>query len=164
MEGLLLLQLSWVLLSQHSNASTYRDTHVHIPRCQTGSGVGMGEISQIFPSYVGSTKTQRKMKYSMWSSVSRLSHFILTSSFHHLTASVLNSSSCWGCALFRSWQDTSLCVSLLVHLALCHSLPTSECHHENMCKFNPPNPKLLWVMYTKACHIAVHGPGPWTAK
>lgn len=153
----MLLQLSWVLLAQYSNASTHRNTHIHSPRFQTSSETGV----RYLPSYnIGSTKMQRKMKCSMWCSVSRLSHFLLTSSLHHLT--VLNSSSCQDCVLFHSWQDTSLCVLLLVQ-----GLTTSECHHENMYIFSPSLPATTNCSQScaqRAVRGAKHGAGPWTTQ
>lgn len=65
-----------------------------------------GKPVRYLPSCIGSIKTQRKMKCSTWHAVSRPSHFILISSFYHLTASIQNSTSCQGCALFHSWQGT----------------------------------------------------------
>lgn len=118
-----------------SDARVHRDTHIHSPRCQTSSVTGVRHLPL---GNTGSTEMERKMKCSTWCSVSRLSHFILTSSLHHVT--VLNSSSCQGCGLFHSWQQVSLCELLLVYLPFCHSLTTPECHHENTSMFSPSLP------------------------
>lgn len=100
-------------------------------------GWEVGQSVKYVSLFIGSTKMQRRMKCSMWSSDATLSHFILTSSFHQPTASILNFSSCRGCVLFYLRQDTSLHAFLLTHLAFCHSLTASESHSENTCIFSP---------------------------
>lgn len=151
-----------------SNASTYRDSHVHIPRCQTGSRIGVGgKPVRYLPSCIGSIKIQRKMKCSNVAFSPQA-----LSLYSHLFFLPLN---CLNPKLYLLPRLCSLSfmaghclfVSLLVHLAFCHGLPTSECYHENMCIFNlslPSTSKCSQSCTQRAAHRAMHGAGPWTAK
>ena len=76
-------------------------THTHTaPDVRLSLGSEVERSVKHISLHIGSRKMQRRMKCSMWSSDYTLSYFILTSSFHQLTASVLNFSSWRGCTSF----------------------------------------------------------------